>query len=155
MAYPNEYGRDRGGVIAGSSGEGSCREGFEDVRECCSDGVEGSGVEQRVVAGGLDVSHSYGARSQGQQDGSSWDAYKGSIVQSGVGGAWDIESRVFPVAYGFPRAMGKRGLSRDEIESLGYETHVRDQLKGFGNAILPQIAEIVWGMVGKAEEWCG
>jgi hypothetical protein len=147
VAYPHEYGRDWGSVIAGASGEGFGVQGEAGVWGGGSGGVTGSGVEPGVVAGGFPISNSVGTRQPGAFEGS----FEGSIKASGIGGAWAPESRVFPVAHGLPRSMGKRGLSRDEIESLGYETHVRDQLKGFGNAILPQIAEILWRSVQSVE----
>jgi DNA (cytosine-5)-methyltransferase 1 len=155
VAYPDEFRRDWGSVIAGVSGKAFSWRGQEGIGGGSTNGLEGSGAESGVMAGGFPVSHSYGARSQGLQDGSFCNPFEGSVVKSGFGGAWVLASRVFPVAHGIPKALGKRGLSRDEIESQGYATHARKQLKGFGNAILPQIAELLWRAVAAAEEGFG
>jgi site-specific DNA-cytosine methylase len=151
VAYPDSYGREWGSLFTGDEGGASYRAESEGDRSGGTTFVKGSGVGCEVVAGGSSVSHTNGTRQQGLQEGSFWESFKGSIDVCGFGGAWTIESRVFPVAHGFPRALGKRGLSRNEIESFGFQTHVREQLHGYGNAILPQIAEIVWGLVRDVE----
>jgi site-specific DNA-cytosine methylase len=154
VAYPDEFGW-RGGVFgAGCEGTILHQEGAQTFRGNTADAAAGTGYGSEVVARGLSVPNTDSARQQGEPVGSPWDSFKGSIKTCGFGGAWQAESRVFPLADGVPRALGKRRLSRDAIESQGWATHIREQVKGYGNAILPQIAEILWNLISDADRFC-
>jgi DNA (cytosine-5)-methyltransferase 1 len=91
--------------------------------------VEGSGNGSEAVADSLGARQSARERRRGaNQDVAKVDLFRGEF-----GGAWSSESRVSPVADGVP--------------------HWVDRIRCSGNALLPQIAELIWDAVGELDDF--
>ena len=66
-----------------------------------------------------------------------WDDYR--IIQCKDGKSRRTGSRVFPLAYGFPRGVGTGGSWRKGLARSASHTR-KGMLKGSGNAIVPELA---------------
>jgi DNA (cytosine-5)-methyltransferase 1 len=132
VAYPIGIRFDGRSAAIGNEGEVSGQQGEETLGAPCTVMSPGSGGGREALA------HSVGS---GQQAGISGavgaEEYLGSynIIRSGFGCAWTPESRVPPVADGVP--------------------HRVDRLRCSGNALVPQIAQIIWEAVKEMDSWGG
>jgi DNA (cytosine-5)-methyltransferase 1 len=132
MAYP-QGARFQGYVEERDYGEVFHTGGESSIGAPCSVVLEGSGGGREVVA--YVACNRRSARRERQ--GTSGDVAKVSILQGGLGCAWSPESRVFPVVDGVSGRVGG---------------HWGDRIKCAGNALLPQIAELIWDVVGELDD---
>lgn len=58
------------------------------------------------------------------------------------GKARQFEPRFFPLAYGLPRSLGEGSTREQRLDLLAAKRSRKGQLKGYGNAIVPQLAAI-------------
>ena len=151
LAYPIGSGWERGSYGGRASGEvsgGKQKAGI--LWGADSTFLAGSSYGQEVVA------YPNLSRCEGVQDGSTWDPFEGSLGKSGFGGAWSPESQPEPLVNGVPvgvgRYSGEGHGDKPERVRYKYPANRTGQLKGYGNAIVPQIAELLWARVKWAME---
>ena len=137
-----------------------CGGGCEEADVAYSGGERSQGAARVELASGAGESglegsdaDTHGARCEGVRDGSSWDSFAGSLGRSGWGGAWGAESQPEPLAYGVPVGVGGDGgghVDKPGKVKYRYPANRNPQLRAYGNAIVPQIAELLWARV----LWC-
>jgi DNA (cytosine-5)-methyltransferase 1 len=133
VAYPR--GARFRGWSGGSWDEGEVlhSEGETSIGSFCSVDVKGSGARHEALADS--VGYRQSAWRSGQE--SHGDIAKVNILCGGFGCAWTPESRVSPVAHGFSRRV---------------DGHWADRIRCSGNALLPQIAALIWDVVGELDD---
>jgi DNA (cytosine-5)-methyltransferase 1 len=108
-------------------------EGEASIRSLGSIDVAGSGTGSEALA------YSAGIRqlARGSRQLSDGDIAKVNILCGGFGCAWSPESRVSPVVDGLSRRV---------------DEHWADRIRCSGNALLPQIAALMWDVVGELDD---
>jgi DNA-cytosine methyltransferase len=137
VAYPQGVRFKRGKLQGRDGGEVLCQEGASPFGASCPDEFAGSDSGRAALA--QDVAHSAGDRQSERRarQGSFREFAEVSFLRGGFGGAWPTESGVSPVVDGVSRRLDR---------------HWADRIRCSGNALLPQIAEVVWDAVGELDD---
>jgi DNA (cytosine-5)-methyltransferase 1 len=136
VAYPQGVRFQRRGSFGRDEGEVLRPGGASTIGEPCPVKSEGSGHVGEALA--EDVAYSACGRqlARRSRQESCQDVAQVSFLREGFGGAWPPESRVSPVVNGVSRRV---------------DGHWANRIKCSGNALLPQIAEVVWDVVGELD----